>query len=314
MIWWEKLKGLLVIPEIVLPALFILAALMSVFVARNIPLFKKSLSRLRDSLVYESSRGDLFFSKYRVAKDTAYKLEKLGAPISYSVFLAGNVTISLIWAVASIKLLFNPPLAGVSALAWILFSHQFIDRLYRVKIKNVIELQAQLMLQLLAELYQVTDNLKQAIESVIPATPQPLKKELENLILNVNTNKDIGDCLVEFAENLDNRDINTFVHGIVLSRQFGSDTHEVIKMVAEIIRERMDLREELINETKGKKVVIYTFMAALPAVFLWMFISSVDAQKVFIQTPKGQALVVMLVIVEYICWFFDNRKGVIEEL
>lgn len=314
MIWREKLYDLPAVPEIYIPALFIAAAVIAVFVARNIRLFSKSFTKLKDLLVHQADRGDEFFTRYRVARNTAFKLIKLEAPLNYSTFLVMNIAASFTLAFLSLKLLSNPSLAVVSALLWMLFSHQFVDRLYRKKIKNVIEKQAQIMLQLLAELFQVSDNLKQAIERVIPATPQPLRKELEDLILNANTNEDFDDCLLRFAGNLDNRDIDTFVHGIVRSNQFGSDTREVIKMLAEVIRERMDLREELLNETKGKKVVIYAFMAALPAVFLWMFTGDPDARKIFTETTKGNLLVTALAVIEYICWYFDSSKGVVDEL
>jgi len=314
MIWRVKLYDLLAVPEMYIPSLLIATAGMAVFVAKNIQLFSKPFTNLKGLLVHQADRGDLFFSRYQVTKDTAFKLKKLGMPFSYSAFLTGIAAISAVLAALSLKLLSNQPLAILSVVLWVLFAHQLVDRLYHKRIKSVIELQAQLMLQLLAELCQVSDNLKQAIERVIPATPQPLRKELEDLILNVNTNRDFDECLLEFAGNLDNRDINTFVQGIVLSRQYGSDTHEVIKMVSEVIRERMDLREELVNETRGKKAVIYIFMAALPAVFLWMFTGSADAHRVFTETSKGHTLVSMLVITEYLCWYFDNRKGVTEEL
>lgn len=310
----EKLYDLMAVPEMFIPALLIASAVMAVFAARNIQLFNKSFTKLKDLLVHEAGRGDLFFSRYRVTKDTAFKLKKLDMPFSYSSFLAVNAVISAGLAVLSIILMSNQPLAILSAVLWLLFAHQLVDRLYHKRIKSVIELQAQLMLQLLAELNQVSGNLRQAIERVIPATPQPLKKELEDLILNVNTNRDFDDCLLEFAGNLDNRDINTFVRGIVLSRQYGSDTHEVIKMLSEVVRERMDLREELVNETRGKKAVIYIFMAALPAVFLWMLTGSADAHRVFTETGRGHMLVSLLVITEYLCWYFDGRKGVLEEL
>ncbi|HBV97392.1 MAG: hypothetical protein JL50_08525 [Peptococcaceae bacterium BICA1-7] len=314
MIWREKLYVLLAVPEIFIPALFIASAIMAVFAARNIQMFSKSFTKLKDLLVHEAVRSDLFFSRHQVTKDTAFKLKKIGMPFSYSAFLTGIAAISAVLAVLSIMLMSNRLLAILSVVLWVLFAHQLVDRLYHKRIKSVIELQAQLMLQLLAELCQVSDNLKQAIERVIPATPQPLKKELEDLILNVNTNRDIDDCLLEFAANLDNRDINTFVHGIVLSRQYGSDTREVIKMASEVVRERMDLREELVNETRGKKAVIYIFMAALPAVFLWMFTGSADARRVFTETTRGHMLVSLLVIAEYLCWYFDGRKGVLEEV
>lgn len=301
-------------PEVFFSAILLPAAIIAVYVSRNIDRFKKSLTKLKDVLEYEATQRDSFFEKYRVSRDTAYKLKRLDAPLNYNTFLAFNAATALILALASIKLLNNPYLAIISAPLWILFSHQLVDRLYRTRVKAKIDAQAQLALQLLAELHQVSDNLLEAIERVIPSTPRPLKSELEMLVLKVRTNQDMDRCLIDFAANIDNRDIETFVHGIILADRYGADTHEVITENASVIRERISLREELVNETKGKKVIIHLFMAALPALFLWLFIGSEDARQVFTQSQKGQCLVAVLGLVEYLCWYFDSRKGVAEEL
>ncbi|MCL6479779.1 MAG: type II secretion system F family protein [Peptococcaceae bacterium] len=308
------LRTALKMPEVLAPAVMMVTAVMSVYVHRNIDKCKRSLTGLRDALEYEAARRDSVFDRYRLARDTAYKLKRLGAPVNYNAFLAGNALIALALALTSFLVLRNPYLTVISPVLWTVFSHQLVDKLYRTRVKARIDTQALLVLQLLAEVYSVSDNLQQAIERVIPSTPQPMRGELEKMILKANTNEDLNQCLVEFAANIDNRDIETFVHGIILSEQFGTDAKEVIVKNAEVIRDRMALREELTNETKGKKAVIGLFMFLLPAVFLWLFIGSEEARGVFTASGKGQMLVAVLVLVEYICWYFDSKKGVAEEL
>ncbi|MFZ5632139.1 MAG: type II secretion system F family protein [Bacillota bacterium] len=301
-------------PEVIIPAVLVAAAVMSICICRNIEKFRRSASRLKEILEYEARQRDSAFTKYKVARDAAYKLNRLGAPVNYNAFLVLNLAISLALAVVSIKVLSNPLLAAILMVIWMLFSHQLVDRLYRTRVKAKIDAQAQLALQLIAELYSVSDNLVQAIERVIPSTPRPLRRDLENLVLQVKTNKDFDRCLLDFAANIDNRDIETFVHGIILAEHFGTETHEVIMKNAEVIRDRIALREELIDETKGKKAIIHLFMIILPVVFLWLFTGSDDARRIFTDTAKGNYLVSLLAVVEYLCWYFDSRKGVAEEL
>jgi len=302
------------VPEVFLPAMLVPAALISVYVYRNAHKFKKSLTRLRDILEYQATQRNSAFEKYRVSRDTAYKMGKLGPPLNYNTFLVFNGLIALILAGASARVLNNPFLAGITVVMWMLFSHQLVDKLYRTRIKAKIDCQAQLVLQLLAQLNQVSGNLVEAIERVIPSTPQPLKKELEMLIIKYRTNHDFDLCLKEFAANIDNGDIETFIHGIILAEEFGTNAHEVITENANVIQERISLRDELLNETKGKKTILYMFMVALPVLFLWLFFNSEDARHTFTETVKGQYLVSFLAVVEYICWYYDSRKGVAEEL
>jgi len=309
-----EIKSMLKIPEVVAPAGLVSAAIMSVFIHVNLDRFRRSADRLKEILEYEAMQRDSVFDRYRISRDTAYKLRRLGSPFNYNAFLAAGVAVALMLALVSFKALSNPYLGVISPVLWLLFSHQMVDRLYRTRVRARIDSQAQLVLQLLAEVYSVSDNLPQAIERIIPSTPQPLRGELEKLVLQVNTNQDLSQCLVDFAVNIDNRDMETFVHGIILSDQFGSDAHEVITKNAEVIRERLALREELINETRGKKAVTGIFMLLLPVAFLWLFIGNDEAREIFTGTVKGQYLVAFLVLVEYLCWYLDNRREVTEEL
>ncbi|NTW06151.1 MAG: hypothetical protein HGA27_08565 [Peptococcaceae bacterium] len=205
-------------------------------------------------------------------------------------------------------------MAVVTPFIWLIFSHQMVDFLYRRKIKNRIDQQVQLMLQLLAEIYNISDNLAQALEKVVDSCQEPLRGELSKLILNINTNGDLHDSMLEFAANIDNKDVNIFVHGIILANQFGADCGEVISRNAEVIRERIMLREELENETKGKKAIIIIFMILLPAIFIWLFFGFSDAKTVFTDNGKGKHLLVVLLLAEYLCWYFDSRKGVVDEI
>ncbi|MCL5057143.1 MAG: type II secretion system F family protein [Actinobacteria bacterium] len=309
-----EIKSMLKIPEVVAPAGLVTAAIMSVFIHINLDRFRRSATRLKEILEYEAMQRDSVFDRYRISRDTAYKLRRLGSPFNYNAFLAAGVASALMLALVSFKALSNPYLGVISPVLWLLFSHQMVDRLYRTRVRARIDSQAQLVLQLLAEVYSVSDNLPQAIERIIPSTPQPLRGELEKLVLQVNTNQDLSQCLVDFAVNIDNRDMETFVHGIILSDQFGSDAHEVITKNAEVIRERLALREELINETRGKKAVTGIFMFLLPVVFLWLFIGNDEAREIFTGTVKGQYLVTFLVLVEYLCWYLDSRREVTEDL
>jgi Flp pilus assembly protein TadB len=309
-----EIQRLAAATELALPSFLVAAAAITFYIHRNTDKFRAAANKLRDILEYEARERDPIFGKHAVSRDIAYKLDRLGLPFNYNAFLATNVAVSLMLAATSVKLLANPRLAVLTLILWPLFAHQLVDRMYRTRVKAKIDAQAELVLQLLAELDQVSDNLVQAVERVIPATPQPLRDDLEQLILKVQTNEDLDRCLVDFALKTGNRDIETFVHGIVLANHFGTSTHEVILKSAGIIRERIEIREELLNETRGKKVVTYLFMVVLPVIFVWLFTGSEDARKIFTGTAKGQNLVCLLAAAEYICWYFDSRKGVAEEL
>lgn len=310
----NQFKPMIVMPLAVAPPVLVMASAVAIYIHRNVDKFRRTATRIREFLEFEAIRRDSAFHRYRLPRDTAYRLGRLGLPFNYHAFLAANTAVAFFLALFSLKAINNPYLAAASPLIWMLFCHQLVDRIYRTRVKARIDSQVQLALQLLAEIYSVSDNLPQAVGRVIPSTPQPLRGDLEKLAIRLNTNEDLCKCLVEFAANLDNRDMETFVYGIILADQFGTDAHEVITKNAEVIRERIALREELINETRGKKAVIGIFMVLLPLVFLWLLISSGEARETFTGTAKGQCLIAVLAVVEYLCWYFDGRKGVAGDL
>ncbi len=300
---------------LVLPAVLSGSALMFFYLYRYKDTYENKNGQIKAFLtLYKSSVVPGKFKEFSLFKITSYKLAKLGFKFTYRIFLYINIVISLFLSGVCKIVLENGVLAVVTLFVWLIFSHQMVDFLYRKKIKNKIDQQVQLMLQLLAEIYSVSDNLVQAFEKVVGSCQEPLRGELTRLILNINTNRDFHSSMLEFASNIDNRDINIFVHGIILANQFGVDCREVISRNAEVIRERMMLREELENETKGKKAIIIIFMLLLPTIFAWLFFGFSDAKTVFTDNGKGKYLLVVLLLTEYLCWYFDSRKGVADEI
>lgn len=295
--------------EAYLAAVLVPAAVVAVYLARNPDVLKKRVRRLREQLEEEANYRKAYFTSVGAPRNTGFKLYRLGYSISYRHFLVLNGLISILLAVSCIKFLYNIQLGITAAVIWMLFIHKAVDLAY-LKEKSRLDEQAELMLQLLSEQYQVTENLISAIENVIPSTRPPLRDELELLIKNYNLSKNRDECLREFAWRTDNRDIEIFVQGIILSDHYGTDTHEVINQTAEIIREKIELRNELQNETKGKSFTVYIFLVGLPLILLLMSIKSPEFRYTFLHTARGHNLLTAALIIEFVSWYFTSRRGV----
>ncbi|OPX94039.1 MAG: Bacterial type II secretion system protein F domain protein [Pelotomaculum sp. PtaB.Bin104] len=297
-----------------IPSVLVALAIAAIYIHKNREMFIARYKRLQEELESAALSRDTLFSNTGAPKNAEFKLYRLGYNVSYRYFLALNIVIGLILAVASVALLNNPKLAVLSVAVWMLLVHKLLDMAYEKKVKQPMAEQVEIVLQLLAEAYETTKDLVEAFVEVFPTTRYPLKNEIELMIKDNNLGKDINACLIEFAERLDNRDIESFVRGIILSAHYGTDTYEVLKQTAEIVRERRELKEELINETKGKNATIMIFLLAVPVVLFYLLATSASARSMFLNTHQGQNLMCVVLVVEFICWYFSKMKEVSEKL
>ncbi|SFH33936.1 Flp pilus assembly protein TadB [Desulfotomaculum arcticum] len=297
----------------VLPSILVVIAVAAIYVSINEDLFTARIKRIREELEVEALTREALFSTPGIRKNAEFKLHRLGYNISYRYFLIINGLIGVILAFLSVLFMNNPALGILSAVIWMILIHKFLDDVYVKKVKEPMAEQAELALQLLAEVYEVTKDLIEAFRQVTPAVKSPLKEEMEVFIQDYNMNKDLNTCLLEFSERVDNRDIETFARGIILSLFYGTDTYEVLRQTSDIIRERRELQEELKNETRGRSATILIFQIAVPVVLIILLFKSPSARDIFLYSAKGQNLVCLALLAEFITWYFSKRKGVSEQ-
>ncbi len=301
------------LPAFYLPAILICLAIFSIYVAYNPDKFLAPYKKIREQLVAETQTRDALFASSGAPKNIDFKLNRLKWPVTYRQFRIINSLISLCFAVISIVFLNNPKLAVVSAVIWYIFAHKVVELQYK-KFKAKVDEQAELVLQLLAETFKITENLIDAIVLVIPSAHSPMKEELELTVKQYRMNEDLDECLRQLADRSDNRDIDTFVQGILLSLHYGTNVKLVISETAEIIRERIALKDELENEIKGKGFTITIFLIVLPVLLTGLMIKSPDARNTFLNTAKGQNLLCLALIIQFTAWYLSRERGVMDKL
>ncbi|MBF7084371.1 type II secretion system F family protein [Desulfallas sp. Bu1-1] len=274
---------------------------------------ERFLSGMRRLLARAESDSVSLFLPPGGKRDTAFKLQRLGIKMSYRAFIILSCAVGAFLGAVAIAALNNPILAVVAFVLTIAFAHGEVDVFYR-KRRAVIDEQAEVALQMLAGLYQVTGDLVDTLKKVSQATASPLKEELQQVIAEYNAGKDLSAVLKDFAYRVDNRDIELFVQGVILSEHYGTDTSRVIKHIAEIIRSRLLLRDELKAETRGQSMTINLFLLLVPlaAAAIWIF--SPTSREVLIHSTAGQVVLSVVAVVEFAAWYLTRKKGVVEEL
>ncbi|MCL6479086.1 MAG: type II secretion system F family protein [Peptococcaceae bacterium] len=180
--------------------------------------------------------------------------------------------------------------------------------------KKLIDEQAETALQMIASLYETTGDMVRAIEGAASCTASPMRDELVRTAVEYKAGKSLAGALEGLAERTDNRDIEVFVKGVVLSERYGTDTAAVVTDVAGVIRDRIVLREELVNEMRGQKLTVNVFLTLLPAVAVAMILFSHDARYTITATFLGKALLCFMILVEFGSWYMTRNQGVVEDL
>ncbi|MGI9951440.1 type II secretion system F family protein [Moorellaceae bacterium AZ2] len=174
--------------------------------------------------------------------------------------------------------------------------------------------QAETALQMIASLYETTGDLIRAIDGAKDCTASPMRDELIRTLAEYRAGASLSEALQSWAERADNRDINIFVRAVTLSEKYGTDTAEVVSEVAQVIRDRILLREELKSEVRGQRLTVNLFLLFLPLVAAALMFFSPEARHVITETIFGKAVMCFVICVEFASWHFTRSAGVVEEL
>ncbi|HBV99336.1 MAG: hypothetical protein JL50_21615 [Peptococcaceae bacterium BICA1-7] len=300
--------------EVVLTTISALGAIVSFFLYKNAHYFKSRYSGLRKQLLEEARKREHFFLTPGRKKGLEFKLYRLGYNISSAHFLSAAGGISFLTGIAVGLAMNSWLLFVVVAVVLFLFFYTRVQLAYQNR-KTLMDEQAELVLQIVAGLYKSNGkDMIRAIHDVIPSTRPPIRDELDRVIMDNNLGKPLNECLKELAEKSDNPDIEVFVDGVVMAELFGRETEHVVESTAEIIRKRIELREDLRNETTMQRWIIYIFLLALPVAFtaLWLYYPS--AREILTHTMLGQGLMAAVVCIEFGAWYLSRKRGLVDSL
>lgn len=286
--------------EIKLAALLAALAVGAFFLYLNRVGLYRRLDEYKRKLIYsEARKGSVWHMLDRTGRSRA-----CFAAVSAATAVAG----------LAIGLAINNPVAAVMMASFgVLACRKQVELSLRAR-QRLIDEQAETALQMIASLYETTGDLVRAVEGAAGCTASPMRDELMRTAVEYRAGKSLADALEGLAVRTDNRDVEVFVKGVVVSEKYGTDTAGVVTDVAGVIRDRIVLREELINEMRGQKLTVNVFLLLLPAVAVVMILFSQDARHTITSTFLGRTLICFMILVEFGSWYLTRNQGVVEEL
>ena len=140
--------------------------------------------------------------------------------------------------------------------------------------------------------------LRQAMQVVADEMPDPIAEEFRITLSEINMGMSQDDALQNLARRMPNEDLDLFVTAVLIQGDIGGDLSSVLEKIAQTIRERIQIRNELGALTaQGKMSGI--MVAALPVLIL-AAIGTINPGyiKVLFQTDTGHKILLAAIVME----------------
>jgi tight adherence protein B len=134
--------------------------------------------------------------------------------------------------------------------------------------RRMVAFDAQLpeILDLVASSLESGQSVAQAVELVVAEVDEPAASEFAKVLTASRLGVPFVDALQEMAERIGSRDLDWCVQAIVVQQRTGGRLADVLRIVAEVMRSREELRRELRALTAEGRISAYV-LTALPVLF-----------------------------------------------
>ena len=152
----------------------------------------------------------------------------------------------------------------------------------------------------MAKSLQVGTGFLQALSNAANEVPAPLGTELQRTVRDLQLGADAEEVFTAMAERIGSPDVEILVTAIIIQRTTGGNLSEILLNVCHTIRERAELREEVMTLTATERLTS-NIMAVMPILVAVGFIlTRPELGKLLFTHPLGRVAVVAAIILEVI--------------
>ena len=155
------------------------------------------------------------------------------------------------------------------------------------------------LLDRLADSLQAGFSLPQAIEFVVPNLSQPSSSEMAQISSQIQIGFTVDQALEELYQRRSNEDVRLLVEGLRLQRQVGGNMAEMMREMAELVRKRVELGNEVRTMTAQGRLsaVVIALLVPVSLGLLSMFPGYTD---VLFNSTIGNLVLIAAGILELI--------------
>jgi len=155
------------------------------------------------------------------------------------------------------------------------------------------------VLDRLSDSLQAGFSLPQAIDFVIPSLSQPSSAELSQISAQIQIGFTVEQALAELYQRRPNEDVRLLVEGLTLQRQVGGNMAAMMREMAEMIRKRVELGNEVRTMTAQGRLsaIVIALLVPVSLGLLSMFPGYTD---VLFNTTIGNLVLITAGILEMV--------------
>ena len=258
--------------------------------------------------------SDLLFSSFfnrnkkkaKTTEDSGVEKESLAellgfhiSPILFIVFLI-FIGIVVFWI---FMIIFNGFVMGILGLVGGVFAFYSIVSMKKKQKETQFTYQLPDTLTAIANSLKAGFSLDQSFEFVTVSLPDPTKSEFSVIHLKYRVCYTLAESLADLPIKFNNAEVNLFVSSLVLQNQVGGNVIPFLGELAEILRERVKLKEQIVVGTTQQRMSS-TIVALIP--YIMLMILQLSNYNSMTTTIKGFLLLVFAIMLQSIGLFVSS--------
>ncbi len=218
--------------------------------------------------------------------------------IAATLFVAG-AAVGGVTQVRTLAMPIGAVLAGTLPLLWLFWKrHQRLEKF---------EAQMPDAMDLLARSLRAGHSMGDGLRLIGEEMAEPIAAEFQRCYRQQELGVSLEATLQELTVRVPNLDLRFFVNAVVLQRQTGGDTAEILDKIARLVRQRFQIRAQ-VKALTGEGRLSGVILLALPVVLaIYMHLRNPAYLAVLFRDPMGQGMLVGAVVLQIIGAFVIKR-------
>ena len=182
--------------------------------------------------------------------------------------------------------------AGLLPLGWLLWKRR----------QRLGKLEAQMpdAMDLLARSLRAGHSISDGLRLIGDEMAEPISAEFRRCYQQQTLGVSLETTLDELTERVPNSDLRFFVNAVVLQRQTGGDTAEILDKIARLIRQRFQIRAQ-VKALTGEGRLSGLVLLALPVVLaIYLLFRNPDYLMVLFRDPLGHKMLTAAVVLQIV--------------
>lgn len=244
------------------------------------------LTRVTDGAV---AQVETFLSRQGWRPFSASELELAGVRTSVASLVVMILSFSVV-AFAGGLVLFGSPWAGVLLALMVPVVWKAVLSMRADRRRKKFADQLSQALQMIAAALRAGHSITRAIEAVAQEAEPPMSEEFARVANEVRLGRDLVEALEHVSARMESEDFAWVAGAIASQRETGGNLNEILEQVAETIRERGHIRQQVRSLSAEGRISAYILMALPVVIGVYYGLVSQEIMGVFIDSGIGKLM------------------------